>query len=95
MKHLIVDGTLLGQSIFFPALSCLSIRKLQPYSSSGYYWVTSSSGSVIRVYCDMSKACGNTTGGLTRIAVLNNSNRQHVCVGEWMTFDENTSMCTK
>ena len=32
----------------------------------------SSNGSSVHVYCDMTKSCGNVTGGLTRVAILNN-----------------------
>ena len=32
----------------------------------------SSNGFSIRVYCDMTKICRNETGGLTRVAILNN-----------------------
>ena len=53
-----------------PAPSCRAIRIFQPYSLSGYYWVSSVDGSSIRVYCEMSKCCGNITGGLTRVEMM-------------------------
>ena len=39
----------------------------------------------------MTKSCGNMTGGLTRIAALNNTNRHHVCVGDLKTANNATS----
>ena len=80
----------LGKSKFFPAPSCRAIYLLQPYSMSGYYWVESSNGSNIRVYCEMTKSCGNVTGGLTRVAVLNNETRPLLCTGDFVTVDHDT-----
>ena len=51
-----------------PAPSCSMISKS---SSSGYYWVLSSSGSAMWVYCDMTRTCGSTTGGWMRVTSLN------------------------
>ena len=38
------------------AASCAA---LSPSSPSGYYWVNASKGSAVRVYCDMTRSCGN------------------------------------
>ena len=65
----------------------------QPSFTSGYYWVRSSNGSSVHVYCDMTKSCGNVTGGLTRVAILNNETRCQLCIDSVTTTDENT-MCT-
>ena len=62
---------------------------MHPSFKSGYYWVTSSNGSTIRVYCDMTKSCNNFTGGLTRVAVLNGETRPSICTGDF-TIYENT-----
>ena len=43
-----------------PTLSC---NDLSPSSPSGYYWVSAFNGSAVRVYCDMTRSCGNITGG--------------------------------
>ena len=39
-------------------------------SPSGYYWLRSSNGSRIRVYCDMNKTCGGIAGGWMRVTSL-------------------------
>ena len=39
-------------------------------SSSGYYLVRSSTGQLTSVYCDMTRTCGNITGGWMRVAEL-------------------------
>ena len=56
-----------------PASSCLQIS-LYP---SGYYWVTASNGSAVRVYCDMTTSCGD--GGWMRVASLDFSNTSTSC----------------
>ena len=56
-----------------PASSCLQIS-LYP---SGYYWVTASNGSAVRVYCDMITSCGD--GGWMRVASLDFSNASTSC----------------
>ena len=78
-----------GQFKGYPAPSCQAIHELHPSFKSGYYWVTSSNGSSIRVYCDMTKSCNNFTGGLTRVAVLNDETRPSICTGDFMIY-ENT-----
>ena len=50
--------------------SCAAIRQLAPSSQSGNYRVRSSHGQV-PVYCDMTRTCGNITGGWMRVAELN------------------------
>ena len=49
----------------------------------------SSNGSSVRVYCDMTKSCGTVTGGLTRVAILNNETRCQLCTDDFMII-ENT-----
>ena len=56
------------------ALSCAAL-----IAPSGYYWVRASNGSAVRVYCDMTRSCGNITGGWTRVAELNMTNSSHQC----------------
>ena len=53
-------------------LSCMAL----PYSSpSGYYWVRASNGSAVRVYCDMTRSCGDITGGWMRVDMTNSSHQ--------------------
>ena len=73
---------LLGQTQASPAASCSA---LSTSCSSGYYWVRSSNGTAVQVYCDMDRVCGcSSTGGWTRVANLNMSNPSEQCPGEWI-----------
>ena len=38
----------------------------------------------------MTKSCGNVTGGLPRVAVLNNETRPLICTGDFVTVDHDT-----
>ena len=87
--NIIENGTF-GRSRFAPVHSCQAIRMLQPSFTSGYYWVISSNGSSVHLYCDMTKSCGNVTGGLTRVAILNNETRRQLCTDDFTTTNENT-----
>ena len=65
-----------------PAASCSALPTSCP---SGYYWVRSSNGSAVQVYCDMERVCGcNNTGGWTRVAYLNMTDPNQQCPGAWM-----------
>ena len=60
--------------------SCLSIQHFFPYqSTSGYYNIRSSNGSVITAYCDMTRSCGGITGGWMRVAELDMTNTTTLC----------------
>ncbi len=48
---------------------------------SGYYWVKNSNGSIIKIFCEMTKSCGNKTG-LTRVASINSNSRLAYCTGD-------------
>ena len=58
-----------------PAASCSA---LPTSCSSGYYWIRSSNGSAVQLYCDMDRVCGctGTGGGWTRVAFLNTTDPQ-------------------
>ena len=73
--------TTLVQSLALP-VSCSSLRNLSPTSPNGYYWVRSSNGSAVRVYCNMTRSCGNITGEWMRVAELDKANISHQCPGE-------------
>jgi phage gp36-like protein len=66
----------LGLTVSFPTPSCAA---LPPSSPSGYYWVRASNGSAVRVYCDMTRSCGNITRGWMRVAELDMTNSSHQC----------------
>ena len=59
--------------------TCAAILQFAPSSSSGHYWVRSSNGSAVRVYCDMTRSCGNITGGWMRVAELDISDHSSQC----------------
>ena len=63
--QLLIDYLQIGQFQDNPAPSCAALRGLSP---SGYYWVKTSNGSAVRVYCDMTRSCGGVTGGWARVA---------------------------
>ena len=85
-----IEYAIFGRSRFAAAPSCQAIHMLQPSFSSGYYWVMSSNGSSVFAYCDMTQFCVNVTGGLTRVAILNNKTRPQLCTDDFTTTDENT-----
>ncbi len=62
-----------------PANSCKDLHKTNPKASSGYYWIKQSSGSPVRVYCSMSRTCGNETGGWMRVANIDMRNTSQSC----------------
>ena len=65
-----------------PVASC---SVLPTSCSSGYYWIRSSNGTAVQVYCDMNRVCGcSSIGGWTRVANLNMSDPSQQCPGEWM-----------
>ena len=62
-----------------PAASCSHILQMNPSSPSGHYWIRSSNGSAVRVYCDMTRSCGNITGGWMRVADLDMRDNSSQC----------------
>ena len=70
------DISSVGQYPFFPVSSCAVLPSSYP---SGYYWVRTSNGSAVHVYCDMTRSCGGVTGGWMRVAELDRTNSSHRC----------------
>ena len=61
------SDTNLGQLEHCPAVSCRDIvRRGQVLHPSGYYWIRSSNGSTVRVYCDIDDAMCNLGRGTTQ-----------------------------
>ena len=71
--------SLLVRSLTGLASSCSAFFAMYPSSPSGHYWIRSSNGSAVHVYCDMTRSCGNITGGWMRMASLNWSNESLPC----------------
>ena len=63
----------------FMAFTVPSCAALPPSSPSGYYSVRDSTGSAVRVYCDMTRSCGGVIGGWMRVAELDMTNSNHQC----------------
>ena len=88
LRTAIIPSCLLISTHSNPAISCSA---LPTNCSSGYYWIRSSNGSAVRVYCDMDRVCGcNNTGGWTRVAYLNMTDSNQQCPGEWLLENYNT-----
>ena len=62
-----------------PAYSCQDIATQHPLASSGYYWVNSSNGTAVQVYCDMERHCCGSRRGWMRAAYLNVTDPTHHC----------------
>ena len=83
MEETDINEFLLNTSI----ASCADILRFNPSSSSGYYTFRSSTSQLTSVYCDMTRTCGNITGGWMRVAELTRliklSRRINVKVVQW------------
>ena len=73
-----IENTAGQYSFYHPVHSCAA---LPPSSPSGYYWVRVSNGSTKRVYCDLTRSCGNIAGRWMRVTKLDMTNRNHHCPG--------------
>ena len=79
-----VIRSLSGQYSSLPATSCSQVLLSNP---SGYYWIRSSNGSSVRVYCDFNRQCGcDGPSTWTRVAFLNISDPNQVCPRNWTTI---------
>ena len=68
-----------------PVASCSDIAAQSQFlRPSGHYWIRSSNGIAMQVYCDRDRVCGcNTTGGWTRVAYLNMRDPSQQCPSAW------------
>ena len=62
-----------------PPSSCSDILEAVPNSPSGHYKVKSHTGTDVYVYCDMTRTCGNRTGGWTRVVKLDMTDSSAKC----------------
>ena len=65
----------------YPPSSCVNLPSNSP---SGYYKLKSPSGLTVRVYCDMTRSCGNVTGGWMRVAYLDMTDSRQQCPRDLM-----------
>ena len=82
-----------GQNEKNPAPSCSWIQNRNPQVTSSYYWVRSFNGTAVQLYCDMSRQCGNATGGWARIGFLNMSDPTHHCPPAWREITSLVRTC--
>ena len=64
----------------FPGASCATLNSSL---SSGNYWLRTSNGDPVNVYCNMNLSCNNVTGWM-RVADLDFSNRNDSCPANFM-----------
>ena len=73
-----------------PASSCAA---LLPTTPSGYYWVSASNGSAVRVFCG---SCDGITGGWARVGYLDTTDSSHQCPsGFTENNDSNIRTCRR
>ena len=80
------SDTNLGQLEHCPAVSSRDIVRQDQFilHPSGYYWIRSSNGSTVRVYCGMDRGCScNNNGWWTRVAYLNMTDPSQQCPSAW------------
>ena len=88
--------SLSGQYPNLPSPSCSNISLSNSFSPSGHYWIRSSNGSAVRVYCDFNRQCGcDGPSAWTRVAFLNMSDPSHVCPSNWLTISNPVRVCGK
>ena len=85
-----------GQVQENPASSCLEVLQCNPQLLSEYYWITSSNGTAVQVYCDMTRECNCSSasvGGWSRVAYLNMTDPTHQCPPAWREITEPVRTC--
>ena len=82
-----------GQYHYYPVASCATVLFFAPSSPSGLYWVRSSNGSAVHVYCDMTRLCGNTIGGWMKVIELDMTDNSTQCPSDLRLNDNNLRTC--
>ena len=76
--------------------SCSHVLQLNPSSPSDHYWIRSSNGSAVYVYCDFNRQCGcDGPSTWTRVAFLNMSDPNQVCPKNWTIFSNKVRRCSR
>lgn len=85
----------LGTCSTTAAHSCHELKELG--LPTDYYWIKTgddgSSASAVQLLCDMTRDCCNTTGGWTRIVLLNMSDPTHKCPKQWKEITSPRRTC--
>ncbi len=85
-----------GQVQENPASSCLEVSQCDPQLPSEHYWIASSNGTAVRVYCDMTRECSCSSasvGGWSRVAYLNMTDPTHQCPPAWREITAPVRVC--
>ena len=87
-----------GQVQENPASSCLEVSQCNPQLPSEYYWITSSDGTAVQVYCDMTRECSCSSssasvGEWSRVAYLNMSDPTQQCPSAWREITQPVRTC--
>ena len=85
-----------GQVRENPASSCLEVSQCNPQLPSEYYWITTSNGTAVQVYCNMTRECSCSSasvGGWSRVAYLNMTDPTHQCPPAWREITEPVRTC--
>ena len=85
-----------GQVQTNPAASCLAVFRCNAQLPSKYYWIRSSDGSTVQVYCDMTRECscnGTTFGGWSRVAYLDMRDPTQQCPPAWREITDPVRTC--
>ncbi|CAI8001679.1 hypothetical protein GBAR_LOCUS3249 [Geodia barretti] len=86
-------------SFLNPAHNCSHILHQHPQATSGHYWVQSSPGYVVKMFCDMERVCGcdegrGEGGGWVRVANINMTRPNENCpAGFRKVTDSGKTMC--
>ena len=89
-----INELLSGRYSNLPAASCYHIFLSNSISPSGHYWIRSSNGSAVRVYCDFNRQCGcDGPSTWTRVAFLNMLDPNQVCPSNWTTISSPVRTC--
>ena len=69
---------------------------VNPSSPSGHYWIRSSNGSAVCVYCDFNRQCGcDGPSRWTHVAFLNMSDPNQVCPKDWTIRSSPVKTCSR
>ena len=86
--------SLLGRNSINPASSCSHVLLFNLSSPSGHYWIRSSNGSAVGVYCEFNRQCGcDGPSAWTRVAFLNMSDPNQVCPSNWTYISSPVRTC--
>ncbi len=93
--HHAVEFCGLGVSADNPVSSCHSIATSDPPFPSSYYWINSSTGSAVQVYCDNTGHCCNSTGAWMRVANLDTTDHTQQCPGGFSLKTDPKRVCVR